>query len=250
MIETTIDKLLGGRFAVEQPAKGYRIAVDTLLLASAIPALEGQSVLELGCGVGGVMLALATRVAGVHIVGVELQAEMAALCQSNIARNGFDDRLSVQIGDVAALPDELVGVFDHVMMNPPYHDHRTHSVSAVQAKRLAHAESDDADLVVWIAGAARCLKDSGVMTLIHRGDRLDEICAIAARHFGAIEVKPIVSKPDAPAKRVIVRAVNASMLGADKPRIVSPLCLYNLEAKYSQEAEAVLREAQPLVWER
>ncbi|MDD3182420.1 MAG: methyltransferase [Alphaproteobacteria bacterium] len=243
MMETTVDTLLGGRFEVEQPAKGYRIAVDTLLLASAIPAQPGQKVGELGCGVGGVMLALATRLPDVVISGFELQQPMVALCASNIRRNHFEERLSVVEGDIVTLPPEFIGVFDHVMMNPPYHDHKSHSVSANTSKRLAHAESDDADLSVWIKQAAQCLKPGGIMSLIHRGDRLDEIIGIAQLYFGDIVVKPIISKEAAPAKRVIVRASKKEEGGVER---LPPFILYGDDGRYSQQAEAILRGAEEL----
>ncbi|MDD2325451.1 MAG: methyltransferase, partial [Alphaproteobacteria bacterium] len=76
LMHTTVDTLLGKRFEVEQPAEGYRIAVDTLLLAAAVPARGGERVLELGCGVGGAMLALAARVPDVAITGIEVQMDM------------------------------------------------------------------------------------------------------------------------------------------------------------------------------
>ena len=52
-IEITRDKFLGGRLVISQPKKGYRAGVDPVILAASIPARSGESILELGCGVGG-----------------------------------------------------------------------------------------------------------------------------------------------------------------------------------------------------
>lgn len=243
--DTTLDKLLGGRFEVEQPAKGYRIAVDTLLLAAAVPAMSGQTVCELGCGVGGVMLALATRVPDCFITGVELQPAMAALCASNIGRNAFADRLKVVQGDMATLPLSFEATYDHVMMNPPFHDPKTHTVSANEAKRLAHAESDTIDLAVWVAQASRCLKPDGQLTLIHRADRLDEIVALAQRHFHCILVKPVIAREGAAPKRVIVRASTSSPAGV---MTLPPFVLYGEDNRYNEGAEQVLRNAEPILF--
>ncbi|MFP4269243.1 MAG: methyltransferase, partial [Alphaproteobacteria bacterium] len=57
----TTDRLLGGRLVVRQPARGYRIAIDTVLLAAAVPARPGRRLVELGAGVGGAALAVAAR---------------------------------------------------------------------------------------------------------------------------------------------------------------------------------------------
>ena len=69
----TEDALLGGRIRLLQPPRGYRVAVDAVLLAAAVDAAPGDRVLDLGAGVGAVGLCLAARVPGCTIVGIELQ---------------------------------------------------------------------------------------------------------------------------------------------------------------------------------
>jgi hypothetical protein len=58
----TEDRLLGGRIRLNQPAAGYRVAIDPVFLAAAVPAEPHQLVLDVGCGAGGAMLCLAARV--------------------------------------------------------------------------------------------------------------------------------------------------------------------------------------------
>ena len=48
----TENGLLGGRVRLLQPARGYRVAVDAVLLAAAVDARSGQHILDLGAGVG------------------------------------------------------------------------------------------------------------------------------------------------------------------------------------------------------
>jgi tRNA1(Val) A37 N6-methylase TrmN6 len=60
--ELSRNDFLGGRLRLWQPVSGYRAGVDPVLLAASVPALSGQSVLELGCGAGAAILCLATRV--------------------------------------------------------------------------------------------------------------------------------------------------------------------------------------------
>lgn len=89
----TEDALLGGRVRLLQPSRGYRVAVDAVLLAAAIETVPGDRVLDLGAGVGAVGLCLAARVPGCTIVGIELQAGLAALAVRNAALNGIESRL-------------------------------------------------------------------------------------------------------------------------------------------------------------
>ena len=72
-VELSEDKLLGGRVRFCQPVSGYRVAIDPVLLASAVPAVSGSRVLDLGTGVGAAALCLAARVADCQIDAVELQ---------------------------------------------------------------------------------------------------------------------------------------------------------------------------------
>ena len=66
-VQTTLDSVLGGRVTLHQPAVGYRVAIDPILLAAACPAEPGERVVDLGCGVGTAALCLARRVADVQL---------------------------------------------------------------------------------------------------------------------------------------------------------------------------------------
>src|ERR1700760_372096 len=121
MDETTEDTVLDGRVRLRQPARGYRAGLDAALLAAACDAGPGQRVLEAGCGVGGALLAgatrraratppgvgrgaalraAATRRADAPFVGVERDAKAAALAQQNAGLNGLDARVSVIQADL------------------------------------------------------------------------------------------------------------------------------------------------------
>ncbi len=236
-METTLDGILNKRVALEQPAHGFRVAVDTVLLAAAVPVVAGDTILDMGCGVGGAMLAVACRNEDVRGMGIEIQTELTTICQRNIARNVFAGGLRVRVGDVAALPPEMAGAFDHVLMNPPFHDEARHDVSDDAHRRTANADKDG-DLGAWVASAGAALKTSGSLTLIHRADRLKEICFHLRCCFGEIEILPLSPKTGGEAKRIIIRARK------DAPQFVQhcqPLGLHNAEGGFTDEAENILR---------
>ena len=100
------DRLLGGRVLFDQPVEGYRSAIDPVLLAAAVPAKSGESVLELGSGAGAASLCLALRVPGCRIVGIEQDAALVALANANACVNSIEDRVRCVVGDISAvLPD-------------------------------------------------------------------------------------------------------------------------------------------------
>ena len=100
--QLTHDAFLCGKLHLWQPKHGYRAATDAVLLAAACPAVAGQSVLDLGCGVGAASLCLASRVAGLVQTGLELQDDYAALARRNAAENGV--ALKVVTGDLTDMP--------------------------------------------------------------------------------------------------------------------------------------------------
>ena len=239
MDDLTEDALLGGRVRLLQPRRGYRVAVDAVLLAAAVDAKAGQRVLDLGAGVGSVGLCLVARVPGVDVTGIELQPAFAALAQRNAGLNGAQDRVRTRVHDLAyALPEDLAG-FDHVASNPPYLAAAVADPSPDPGKALATVESS-AGLARWLSLATGALKPQGTLTLIHRSDRLAEIATLlAGLGWGDLAIKTLP-----PAARVLVRARK----GASRRYDSEPLRLHREEGGYTEAAEAVLRHAAPLAF--
>lgn len=236
---TTLDTLLDGRVRLAQPRTGYRAAVDPVLLAAAVPAAPGQHVADLGMGVGAAALCLAWRVPELRVTGIELQPTLADLARRNVADNGFAGRVSVVEGDIRTPP---AGPFDFAMANPPYLKAGGHSASPHAGKALADGERDTV-LADWIGAAARVLKPRGWLVMIHRADRFDELVAALRPRFGSLSLLPVAPRAGSAAGRVIV----AARLGGRSPaRLLPPLALHEADGTYTEAAEAVLRQGQPL----
>lgn len=236
--DITEDALLGGRITVRQPKHGYRVNVDTLLLAAAVDAADGARLMEAGCGIAAASLAVAARVANANIVGVERDANMAAIARENVAANAMTQRIEIVTGD-ALDKSANWGVFDGVFFNPPF-DAEGEGRAPAESRRDAYIT--DVPIERWVALLSDRLKGGGTLTLIHRAHKLGEILSALEGRLGGVEVCPIRPYPDAPAKRVIVRARKGSR---------APLQLFpGLDLhpntgsvdKYLPAAEVILRE--------
>lgn len=243
---TSCDAFLGGRVQIEQPRSGYRAATDPVFLAAACPARPGDSVLELGCGVGTAALCLAARVPDLRLVGVERQAEYAALARSNAARAGAD--MAVVEADLADLPADLrQQSFDHVLANPPYFA-AGDGTAARDAGREA-ANRAETPLAAWIATARARLTPRGWLTLIHTAERLPDCLVALQSGFGAISVLPIQPRPGRAANRVLIRARKSARTPFT---LLPPFLVHELSAHagdapdYGAAAQGVLRDAAPL----
>ncbi|MHA1536952.1 MAG: tRNA1(Val) (adenine(37)-N6)-methyltransferase [Alphaproteobacteria bacterium] len=237
-LTTTDDRLLDGRIALRQPAKGYRAAIDPLLLAGAVPARGAARVIELGCGAGAGALALAARLPRARVSGIELDPAMARLFAENIEINDLGGRLASIVGDVASLASEFrEGRFDHAMMNPPYFEASDGTPSPDRRRRLACVEGA-AGLADWIGAGLAAIRRKGSLTVIHRAERLDDIIALLHGRAGGIVVFPLWPKEGEAAKRVIVSARK----GLRSPARVAPgLVLHRADGVFTPEAEAILR---------
>lgn len=237
------EALLGGRVRLLQPHRGYRAAIDPVLLAAAVPARDGEAVLELGAGAGAATLCLAARVPGCRLTALERQPEAAAALRQGVALNGWQDRIAVLEGDLRAPPPGLpLNGFDRVLMNPPFYEAGRHTPSPAPGKAASHGEGE-ATLADWVRAALRHLKGRGTLTLVHRADRLDAILAALHGRFGGIVVFPLWPRAGQPAKRVIVHAVRD---GRGPLRLASGLVLHGAEGRFTPAADDVLLHAAPL----
>lgn len=237
------DALLDGRVRLSQPTSGYRAAIDPVFLAASVPAEAGQSVLDVGCGVGAAALCLAARVPGCRISGIEVQAPLAALARDNAARNGLAGRIVIVTGNLMDPPPRLApGSFHHVMTNPPFLPGDRADLPPDAGKALAHVEST-ADLAAWMRFCVNMLRPKGTLTVVHRADRLDELLAVLRGKVGGIAVIPLWPKAGRPAKRLILRARK----GVAAPlELTAGMVLHAADGAYTPAADAILRHARGL----
>ncbi|WP_037316658.1 tRNA1(Val) (adenine(37)-N6)-methyltransferase [Ruegeria halocynthiae] len=201
--DLTRNDFLGGRVRLWQPRAGYRAGVDPVLLAAAVPAATGHTVLELGCGAGAAILCLQARVPGTQAVGVEVQAAYADLARRNAAENAAP--LEVVEADLSALPAQLKQrQFDHVIANPPYYRAGAHSPATDHGRRLAQGE--DTPLDRWFDTAAKRLAPRGYLHMIQKADRLPDMLSACAGRVGSVEVLPLSPRVGRKAELVILRA--------------------------------------------
>lgn len=243
--DVTCDGFLGGRLQILQPRTGYRAATDPVLLAAAVTARPGQTVLELGCGAGVASLCLGARVPGLALCGVEVQPDYAALARQNAARNTV--ALEVVDADLAALPSGVrARQFDHVMLNPPYYPAQGGTPAADPGRERALREA--LPLADWIRVALARTRPGGWLTLIQAADRLGDVLAGLR---GSVTVLPLVPRTGRAAHRVIVRAKKD---GRAPLVLLSPLVMHEGVAHLhdgcdlSAPARAVLRLGAALPW--
>jgi tRNA1(Val) A37 N6-methylase TrmN6 len=113
---------LAGDWRLFQKLRGHRWSLDDLVTAwiatRGVDPAAALRALDLGCGLGSVLLMVAWAVPSADVTGIEAQPDRAALGRRSIAYNGVADRCRILDGDLRTTP--LPGRFDLVTGTPPY----------------------------------------------------------------------------------------------------------------------------------
>lgn len=173
-------------FTLEICPEGFPLSTDSMALAHFLRLRPQARVLDLGSGCGTLGLLLCAREESCTVTGVELCPQAHATALENIRRNGLASRLSSICGDLTAIPTFLPpGGFDICLSNPPYFSAGPASRTHPQARR-----EDRCDPAALFASAAWALRYGGDFYLVHRPERLAQLCALGAQH--GLEAKELL----------------------------------------------------------
>lgn len=162
------DDLLTATFAVYQRAKGHRFSSDDVATAFVAygEAPDAARVVDLGCGLGSVLLTLAWKMPEATLVGVEAQDASFELLQRNVTRNDLRGRVSIHHGDIRdeGLLARVGTGFPLVTGTPPYFPPGT-ALDAADAQRAYARLEYRGGVEVYIRAGARLLAQDGVLVL-------------------------------------------------------------------------------------
>jgi tRNA1(Val) A37 N6-methylase TrmN6 len=182
---------------VFQRRRGHRFSSDDTVTAwvamQVCPA--PRRVLDLGCGIGSVLLHLAWCAPAATLVGVEAQAVSFALAQRNVAHNRLGGRVTVHHGDlrepavVAAL--EAGGPFDLVTGTPPYFPVAAARPADDEQREYARIEHRGG-IEAYTRTAAQLVADGSWFVVCGDADAGHRADAAAAEHGFAVHRHDVV----------------------------------------------------------
>lgn len=115
---------------------------DSFCLAYFARPSRGDTVCDLGSGIGLLGTLLLAREESLFIENVELSAPAAALARKTFAENGWADRAAFHEGDlrdISVLPK--AGSVDYVISNPPYFPAGSGESAKGEARQIAREET-------------------------------------------------------------------------------------------------------------
>lgn len=177
------DDAITGSYRVLQRRRGHRYSLDDLLTADeAVRARPGaRRCLDLGCGLGSVLLMAAWRLPRATFVGIEAQDVSFDLACRNVERNGLGARVELFRGDLrddARL--EGLGPFDLITGTPPYFPPGTATPSPDPQRAAARVELRGG-VEDYLATAGRLVAEDGRVVVCADARRPERVLDGAAR---------------------------------------------------------------------
>ncbi len=194
------DDALAGSLRVWQRRHGHRFSLDDTLTAwvAARTQPDASCALDLGCGIGSVLLMLAYKLPSARLFGLEAQTQSHQLACANIARNQLELRVSALLGDLRdearlqLLLERNGARFPLVTGTPPYLP--ANDGTLPPDSQRAHARFElRGGVEAYMQAAARALQPDGVFVMC-AGARADERIERGAHAAGLYvrEVLPVV----------------------------------------------------------
>jgi tRNA1Val (adenine37-N6)-methyltransferase len=190
--------LLSGDWRLFQKRRGHRWSLDDLVTAwFAARQLDGGPAptrcLDLGCGIGSVLLMTAWRFPLARCTGIEAQALSMGLARRSIAWNGVGDRVDVRHEDFREAA--LEPVFELVTGTPPYFPPGTGTESTKPQAAPARFEHRGG-VEAYCEAMARALTPDGIAVLCAGAGQAERMAQQTT--LSVHRELPIVPKRDTP----------------------------------------------------
>ena len=209
---------------------GFPLSTDSMVLADFVRLPKNAAVLDLGSGCGTLGLLLCARDQSCTVTGMELQEAAHAAAVENIARNGLEGRLSSICRDLRDMP-VAPGSFQVCVSNPPYF-----SGGAAHSKNPTARQEDTCTPKDLFAAASRALRWGGDLFLVHKPERLAQLCFEASSHgLEPKRLRLVRHRPDAPVSLILL-----SCRRGGKPGLQwEELCLFNADGEPTEDYKRI-----------
>lgn len=165
-------------FTLSLCESAFPLSTDSMVLSDFVKLPKNASVLDLGSGCGTLGLLLCARDPFCHVTGIEIDHAAHACALDNIKRNNLNDRLTSICGDVSSISEFIpAGSFHCCVSNPPYFSAGPKSKTHPLARR-----DDSFSIDALFRAAAWSLRYGGDLFVVHRPEKLAELCTCSSRH--------------------------------------------------------------------
>ncbi len=220
-------ELLHNGFTLDLCEGAFPLSTDSIALSGFVRLPRQAKVLDLGAGCGTLGLLLCANDPNCSVTGIELDESAHSMALHNIAANKLSSRLSSICADLRTIPSFITpGSFHCCVSNPPYFATGPKSKTHPTARHEGMCSLDE-----LFQAAAWALHYGGDFFLVHKPDRLAELCVCATGH--KLEPKRLLllhHRPNDPIALVLLQCRK----GAKPGLIIEEACLQNASGEPSE----------------
>lgn len=231
------DELWPGGPRLARDDASFRLSTDSVLLAHFAECAKPKSIIDLGSGAGVLSVLLAHKYPESKLIGVEIQPEAAEISRLSLSENGYDKNATILLGDLREHRTLLkAGECDLVVSNPPYFPVRAGHSAPDEGRRIAREEIC-CTLADLCTAAAYLCRWGGTFCLVHRPERLSEICCLTSEAgLEPKRLRMVQYRSDAPPSLLLLECRRGAKPGLS---FEPPLLLTNADGTETDEVKAI-----------
>lgn len=215
------------QFSVEDKQTAMKVGTDAVLLGSWIQPGNPGHILDVGtgCGILALMMAQRTKAA---VDAVEIEQKAAEEAIENAKNSPWPSRIKVHHTSFQVFTEKSVSKYDLVISNPPFFEN---SLKSPDSKRNLSRHNDLLPVAALIEGAAGCLKQDGILSVIVPAS--DERHWVAEAKCKGLYIKRsclVIPRAGKPAARIMIE-FSPKITGAVSEE---ELCIRDSEGKYTK----------------
>ena len=170
-------EFLKNGFTIQIPEGCFPLSTDSVALAAFTKLPKNARVLDLGAGCGTLGMLLCDAYPDCKVTGIEIDYAAHAAAEENVLRNNCQDRYCSICGDITRINEQIkAGSFQICISNPPYFA----GGAASKTHAIARQEQSCTPEALFRA-AAWALQWGGDFFLVHKPERLAQLCACASK---------------------------------------------------------------------
>lgn len=228
-----INYLLGYKnLKIYQDTDMFNFSLDSVLLPNFVTIrTRCENILDIGSGNAVIPLILSTKTKA-NIIGIEIQKESYELGIDTVNLNMLQDRIKLINDDINNFYKNCESdMFDVITCNPPYFKvYGGSKLNNKNSKVLArHEKSLNLDDIFRIS--KKLLKNNGVISIVHRPDRLVEIIEVMKKNnIEPKRIRFVYPKRNKDSNMILVEG---SKNGKPGIKVEYPLIVHNDDNTYS-----------------
>lgn len=230
-----INDLLGyDNMKIIQNTDMFSFSLDSVLLANFVSLNKNiTNVLDIGCGNAPIPLILSTKTSA-SITGVEIQPDVYDMAKRSVSINNLSDRINIINDDINDYVNNVESdSFDVITCNPPFFKVNPGSNFNESEYKVIARHEVKLDLNQLFRISRKLLKNGGVVSIVHRPDRLIDIISVMRENN--IEPKRLRFIYPKEGRKCNMILVEGSKNGNSGLKILPPLITHNSDGSYTKE---------------